>query len=448
MSSKVENAKEMPAILISGLTKHYQVYEEPIHRLKQILWGGKKKYFENFTALKNINLELKKGETTGIIGRNGSGKSTLLQTICGTLQPSEGYVKTQGQIAALLELGAGFKPEFSGHENIFLQLTVNGFSKKQIKEKYDAIADFADIGKFIDRPVKTYSSGMYVRLAFACAIHTDPDILIIDEALSVGDEAFRRKCFARIHEIQKKGATILFVSHSAQSIIQLCSRAILIDAGEVIADGEPKYVVNQYQKMMNLSGKKMEKARLEIASINKSKSNIIETLNNKAQSISLEGYDPSFISKSSFVYEQFGATISNVEVLSGSGERVNILQRGKTYHFQYKVDFTKSVKNIGLGVLLKTTNGLEMGGASTQHEKSLILPNSEVGQSLIMQYTFVCRLLQGTYFLNAGVTSLDDGDLKYLHRIVDAYAFRVAPEYLSIKNGKVDFDFEAKILKQ
>ncbi|MFT5591573.1 MAG: lipopolysaccharide transport system ATP-binding protein, partial [Bradyrhizobium sp.] len=239
------------AIRVQGLSKHYQIYETPRDRLRQFclptlrrLAGlASKQYFTEFQALHDVSFEIKKGETVGIIGRNGSGKSTLLQLICGTLTPSSGSVLTQGRIAALLELGSGFNPEFTGRENVYMNAAVLGLDRAEIDLRYDDIVAFADIGEFIDQPVKTYSSGMAVRLAFAVAINVDPEILIVDEALSVGDELFQRKCFSRIEAIRAKGATILLVSHSGGQIVELCDQAVLMDAGEKLAIGTPKQIV-------------------------------------------------------------------------------------------------------------------------------------------------------------------------------------------------------------
>ncbi|MFQ5356490.1 MAG: ABC transporter ATP-binding protein, partial [Mariprofundaceae bacterium] len=193
------------AIHVNGLSKSYRIYDRPHDRLKQTIWRGKKQFFHEFSALQNVSFDVKKGETLGIIGRNGSGKSTLLQMICGTLSPSAGDVEIHGRVSALLELGAGFNPEFTGRENIYMNASILGLTKDEVDSKYAEIIDFADIGQFVDQPVKTYSSGMYVRLAFAVAVSVEPDILIVDEALSVGDEAFQRKCFSRIQSIQENG---------------------------------------------------------------------------------------------------------------------------------------------------------------------------------------------------------------------------------------------------
>ncbi len=225
-----------PVVEVRQLCKNFPVYDKPHHRLFQ-MFSRNRRWHHEFEALRNVSFSIRCGETVGIVGRNGSGKSTLLQLICGTLVPSTGGLNVRGRIAALLELGAGFNPEFTGRENVYLNGTVMGLERAEIESKIDGHPRVCRIGEFIDRPVKTYSSGMYVRLAFAVAIHVEPDLLMVDEALSVGDEAFQRKCFARIDSLRKQGCTILFVSHAAATVIELCDRAILLDAGEMLADG-------------------------------------------------------------------------------------------------------------------------------------------------------------------------------------------------------------------
>lgn len=239
------------AIQAQHLGKAFQLYERPIDRLKQMLMRGRRRYYKEFAALHDVNFELQKGEVLGLVGRNGAGKSTLLQLICGTLNPTEGSVTVQGRVAALLELGAGFNPEFSGRENIYLNASILGLSKSEIDERYDAIVDFSGIADFIHQPVKTYSSGMYVRLAFSIATSVDPDILVIDEALSVGDGAFARKSFDRIMRLKEKGATILFCSHSIYQIEALCTRALWLDKGIVQLMGDPSTVVARYQNFLD-----------------------------------------------------------------------------------------------------------------------------------------------------------------------------------------------------
>lgn len=248
-------------ISVRNLGKCYQIYDKPRDRLLQMFSRGRKKYYREFWALRDISFDLAKGEVLGIVGRNGAGKSTLLQMICGTLFPTTGTVEVQGRVAALLELGAGFNPEFSGRENVYLSATVMGLSKEEIDERYDAIVAFSGIGDFIGQPVKTYSSGMYVRLAFAVATSVDPDILIIDEALSVGDGAFARQSFDRIMSLKERGATILFCSHSMYHIEAICSRALWLDAGRIIMFDQPSKVVAAFSTaiMINEGGLQAEK---------------------------------------------------------------------------------------------------------------------------------------------------------------------------------------------
>jgi lipopolysaccharide transport system ATP-binding protein len=233
------------------LGKAFQLYERPIDRLKQMLTFGRRRYCKEFLALHDVNFELKRGEVLGLVGRNGAGKSTLLQLICGTLNSTEGQVTVHGRVAALLELGAGFNPEFSGQENIYLNASILGLSKSEIDDRYEAIVEFSGIADFIHQPVKTYSSGMYVRLAFSIATSVDPDILVIDEALSVGDGAFARKSFDRIMRLKENGATILFCSHSIYQIEALCTRAIWLDKGRVQLIGDPSTVVARYQNFLD-----------------------------------------------------------------------------------------------------------------------------------------------------------------------------------------------------
>jgi ABC-type polysaccharide/polyol phosphate transport system ATPase subunit len=238
------------AIQLSNLSKCYQIYDKPQHRLWQGLVRGRKQFYREFWALKDVSFEVKKGETVGIIGRNGSGKSTLLQLICGTLTPNSGNIEVNGRVAALLELGAGFNPEFTGRENVYMNASVLGLSKQEIDAKYDDIAAFADIGEFIEQPVKTYSSGMFARLALSVAINVEPDILVVDEALSVGDIAFRNNCMIKIKQLRDQGKTILFVSHDLSTLQLICDKVIWLNNGLIVANGQPISVCQQYYAFM------------------------------------------------------------------------------------------------------------------------------------------------------------------------------------------------------
>ncbi len=234
------------AIRVNNLSKCYQIYEEPHHRLLQSIFRGRKQFFREFWALRNVSFDVKKGETVGIIGKNGSGKSTLLQLICGIVSPSEGQVETNGRIAALLELGAGFNPEFTGRENVYMNATILGLSKSEIDLRLADIIAFADIGEFVDQPVKIYSSGMFVRLAFAVAVNVEPEILVVDEALSVGDVAFQNKCIMKIKDLRDKGTTLLFVAHDLSVLQMICDRVAWINQGQIVMIGDSIEVCQEY----------------------------------------------------------------------------------------------------------------------------------------------------------------------------------------------------------
>jgi len=240
-----------PIINLKDISKCYQVYDKPRDRLLQMFVRNRKQYYREFWALRGIDFQVMPGEVVGVVGRNGSGKSTLLQLVCGTLSPSSGEISVVGRVAALLELGAGFNPEFSGRENVFLSAAITGMSWQETADKFDEIVEFSGIWKFIDQPVKTYSSGMYIRLAFSIAIHVDPDILVIDEALSVGDGVFSRKSFERIMALKDAGKTILFCSHSLYQVEALCTRVLWLENGEVKLSGEANVVTAAYGQFLN-----------------------------------------------------------------------------------------------------------------------------------------------------------------------------------------------------
>lgn len=445
------------AISVKNLSKCYPVYNTPRDRLKQFVLPrirgtiGKsaKQYFQEFWALRDVSFEIGRGETVGIIGRNGSGKSTLLQMICGTLTPSNGEIKTNGRIAALLELGSGFNPEFSGRENVYMNAAILGLSNAEIDERFDSITDFAEIGAFIDQPVKTYSSGMMVRLAFSVAINVDPEILIVDEALSVGDELFQRKCFSRIEAIRKSGATILFVSHSGGQIVELCDRAILLDGGEKIAIGRPKQIVARYQKLLYAPADKRDEIREQIRLA--SEENRLDTeqalrqLAVEASSTASpmaelkESFDPGLKPSSTMEYESHGAYINDAAVLTLNGDKVNNLIRGKTYRYTYKVKFDRAASDVRFGMMIKSVSGLELGGAASAKSSKESLSHVTAGSTYDIEFRFRCNLNPGAYFLNAGAVGTVAGSETYLHRVVDIAIFRVLPEAENLATGIVDF---------
>ncbi|MGA3067901.1 MAG: ABC transporter ATP-binding protein, partial [Tepidisphaeraceae bacterium] len=396
------------SIRARGLCKAYRIFHRPEDRLKQMLLGRWRKFHHEFWALRDIDLDIHRGETVGLIGANGSGKSTLLQLICGTLTPTLGAVQSRGRIAALLELGAGFNPEFTGRDNVFLNGAILGMTQKQMVDRYDDIVKFADIGEFLDQPVKTYSSGMYARLAFAVAIHVDPEILMVDELLSVGDEAFQRKCFARIREIRNAGATVLFVSHGAATIVQLCDRAILLDHGRRLLTANPKLAVAKYQKLVYAPPDKAEGIRQEILKLDASgaQSAIPDTDGDEGQSAQEgkaagEFYDAAMVPRSVVSYVSRGATIDEPQILDVAGRRVNVLVPGRVYRYTYTVHFDKPATGVRFGMMIKNVVGIELAGGAS-HTPGGGVEFIDQGQDVTVTFQFKNLMSPGSYFLNAG----------------------------------------------
>lgn len=449
------------AITVENICKDFHIYENPSDRLKQFFLPAlqnflhikPKEYFTNYSALKNVSFNINKGETVGIVGKNGAGKSTLLQIICGTLNPSQGKVTINGRIAALLELGSGFNPEYTGKENVYLNAAILGLKKSDIDSKYKDITDFADIGEFIDQPLKTYSSGMVVRLAFAVSINVDPDILIIDEALSVGDELFQRKCFAKLEEIKKRGATILFVSHSGATVVNLCDRAILIDDGEMLLSDAPKKVVGLYQKLLYALGS----ARTEIRDSIKRNTDTdmsnqfdMSDKDNRAEKLiskldARESFDPNLISTSIVEYKSEGAMISDPHIFMDGKGRVNNLVMGSEYRYRFFVTFKNRCHSVRFGMLIKNISGIELGGITTATKAETAIPTIEPNSTCMVEFSFKCLLAPGIYFLNAGASGEIGGSMTFLHRLVDAAVFRVLPEKDLSITGIIDFDIKPNI---
>lgn len=453
------------AIFVNNLSKCYQIYDQPHDRLKQSIYprllrlAGRppKQYFREFWALRDVSFQVKKGETVGIIGRNGSGKSTLLQMICGTLNPTSGSIQTSGRIAALLELGSGFNPEFTGRENVYMNAAVLGLATEETDARFDDIAAFADIGSFIEQPVKTYSSGMMVRLAFAVAINVDPQILVVDEALSVGDELFQRKCFSRINAIKNNGATILFVSHGGSTIVELCDHAVLLESGEKLAMGTPKIIVGKYQKLIYAPKEKRHAICEEIRSSVVGNAQCSTSFHapqapsppakkkHTTESDPEEFFDPHLKPQSTLVYESHGACIEDPEILTLAGEKVNCLKRGRKYRYAYKVKFDKGVTNVRFGMLIKTTSGLELGGSVSTPSLAQSIPYQAPGTTILVEFRFTCNLNPGSYFLNAGVTGSHLQEETFLHRVLDLCMFRVMPVPDNTATAIIDFNCVAEI---
>ncbi|TDK29986.1 ABC transporter ATP-binding protein [Luteimonas terrae] len=425
-----------PAIVTRGVHKIFPMYDKPYKRLMELLDPRDGTHWRrDFHALKGIDLEISRGQTVGIIGRNGSGKSTLLQIICGTLAPSLGTVAVNGRIAALLELGAGFNPEFTGRENVFLNATILGLDRAQTEARLDDILAFAEIGEFIDQPVKNYSSGMYVRLAFAVAINVEPDILVVDEALSVGDEAFQRKCFARIEAIRETGATILFVSHSAGAVVDLCDHAVVLDAGEVIFRGSPKDAVTNYQKMLYAPKERQSAIRASIIGQGRAADNAAAApgspMRSETPQALAEGarawFDPGLVSASTISYENKGVEIREPRVLTPEGEQVNMLVHGHDYIYTYHIELQQTLSRLRCGMMIRSTTGVEIGGFSTDASDPAMALQA-AGACMEVRFRFRCLLNPGVYFLNAGCLADVDGAEAYVGRHIDVAMFRVQAE--------------------
>jgi lipopolysaccharide transport system ATP-binding protein len=414
------------AISVRGLGKCYRIYNRPQDRLKQALCRGRKQYFREFWALRNVSLEVHRGETVGVMGRNGCGKSTLLQLICGTLTPTAGQVEIHGRIAALLELGAGFNPEFTGRDNVYTNAAILGLSRQEIDARYQDIVAFAELGDFIDRPVKTYSSGMHVRLAFAVAISIEPDILVVDEALAVGDEAFQRKCYARIQAIQERGGTILFVSHASAAIVELCNRAVLLDRGELLLSGRPKTVVNKYHKLLYTPADQLASFREEIRHFRETADGSppeAETPSARPKGRSSSArFDAEMKSKSAVLYTSRGAEIIDPRITTLAGEQVNVLVPHEEYEVRYRTRFTKPAFRVLWGTIIKSVLGTILSGMAVPRAPEDHVP---AGSEVELALRFRCQLLPGVYFANVGVHGIVDGEEGYLHRMTDRLMFRV-----------------------
>jgi len=422
-----------------GLGKRYRLFRRPADRLLHVLAPRLARRHQDHWAVRDVSFEIRRGESVGIVGRNGSGKSTLLQLLCGILEPDTGRMAVTGRIAALLELGAGFDPEFTGRENARLNAAVLGMQPAEIEQRLPAIAAFADIGEFLDRPVKTYSSGMLVRVAFSVAIHVDPEILIVDEALAVGDEAFQRKCHSRIESMRAAGTTVLFVSHSAGTVVELCDRAMLLEAGELLAVGAPKEIVGRYQQLLYSP----ESRRSEIvASIRRGDGRAAGA----AGADGVDTFDPGFVSQSAITYGDGAATIDEPRICAPDGRVVNQLARSGRYRYCYRVSFRRKATRVRFGMMFKTIAGVELGGAVSAAAGSPASLSVAEGDVFDVAFEFDCRLLAGTYFLNCGLVGVTDGEETYLHRVVDAVAFRVLPEAGETSTGTVDMGCRATVV--
>lgn len=445
-------------ITLADISKSYRLYNKPSDRIKETFHPFGKKYSTPFQALKNVSMGISSGETLGIVGRNGCGKSTLLQIICSIMPPTSGTFHVNGRISAILELGAGFNPEFTGRDNVFLNCSILGMERRTVEERIDTIIEFADIGAFIDQPVKTYSSGMAMRLAFSIAISVDPAILIVDEALAVGDAAFQRKCYAKIKSLQERGTTILFVSHDAGAVIELCNRAVLLEQGEVIFTGDPKKVISLYHKLLFAPQDKLGEVKKSVIEEVQMLKLADKTTNRSADvkhRVTAKGrhcaneegayYNENLKPKSTIWYEPNGVFISEPRILDGEGRKVNALVRNENYYFTYDVSISKHVFNVLPGMAVKTVRGFQLGGYGKQEDNNLV-EHMQPGTKAVVKLKFRCSLLPGTYFLNAGVFGVVENNESFLHRGIDVVMFEVLADKMCGATGFVDFDVSSQVI--
>ncbi|MEW6570838.1 MAG: ABC transporter ATP-binding protein [Nitrospirota bacterium] len=394
-------------VSVANVSKKYRLYSSPKHRLREALNPFGKKYHRDFWALRNISFDVRRGEVLGIIGKNGSGKSTLLQIICGVLNPTSGEIATHGRLTALLGLGVGFNPQFTGRNNVYLNGALMGFSREEIDVKMQAIEKFADIGEFIDQPMKTYSSGMFMRLAFACSIMVRPDILVVDEALSVGDVFFQQKCFAAIRDIISKGTTCLFVSHDTTAILNLCNRALLLNSGEIDFQGEPEEAVSRYYSKM---GRKASGSQKILVGSNEGspaldklmpvseilKNNILLHSNKRNGAGGLKIV-------AACITDSYGNFTSQVRMMNGLS-------------FHLLLHANEEISNPSTGIALYDRLGNLIFSAGNQQLR-YTLPSLQKKEDLTVRFdlTFRVRPGQYTFELIAGEPSFDEPNIGFTH---------------------------------
>lgn len=420
------------AIRVTDLEKVYKLYDKNSDRLKEALHIGRGKHHTEHRALKGVNMSIRQGECVGIIGTNGSGKSTILKIITGVLSPTAGKVEVNGRISALLELGAGFNMEYNGIENIYLNGTMIGFSKKEIDQKLDEILAFADIGDYVYQPAKTYSSGMFVRLAFAVAINIDPEILIVDEALSVGDVFFQAKCYHKFEEFKEMGKTIVFVSHDLSSISKYCDRVVLLNQGVKLGEGAPKKMIDTYKQVLvgqytppETEGERLlddEQLRAMAArGVDGSK---------------LDGCNPDLLE-----YGSKKAQITEYYITDEKGTRTSTVLKGSAFTIHMRVEMAEKIAAPIFAFTIKNVRGTEITGTNTMFEKAF-LESVEAGETKEVTFTQDMNLQGGDYLLSLGVTGYEEDDFTVYHRLYDVLNLTV----ISDKDTVGFYDMNSKIM--
>ena len=430
------------AINVCDVTKIYRLYDKPIDRLKESISLTHKKYHKEFFALDKISFSVEKGSTVGIIGTNGSGKSTILKIITGVLNPTTGSVEVDGNISALLELGAGFNMDYTGIENIYMNGTMMGFSREQMEAKLPEILEFADIGDFVYQPVKTYSSGMFVRLAFALAINVEPEILIVDEALSVGDVFFQAKCYRRMEEIRKTGTTILMVTHDMGSVIKYCDKVILLNKGEFLSEGPAGEMVDLYKKI--LAGR-MDDLEADLAKRLDSNFSDMMELNNDINKTHAKEYNGLMKEKISInpnktEYGDGRAEKYDLGLLDSKGELTNLLLKGEEFTIREKIRFNANIESPIFTFTIKDKKGTELSGTNTMFEGVPVKP-VKPGDEAVVEFKQKMTLQGGEYLLSMSCTGFEDGTHVVYHRLYDVTFITV----ISNKNTVGVYDMESKV---
>lgn len=425
---------DAPAIQVRGLSKKYRLFASPAERLKEALHPFRKRYHREFWALRDIDLTVAPGQTMGIIGRNGSGKSTLLQIICGVLQPTAGQVQVDGRVSALLELGAGFNPDFTGRENVYLNGAIMGYTREEMRDRMPLIEEFAGIGEFIDQPVKTYSSGMFVRLAFAAAINVDPDILVVDEALAVGDVKFQHKCYEQLHALRDKGVTVLFVTHDTRIVSKHCKHAVLLDGGRIVAAGYPQDVVHAYLDSMSITGSHLGDTATLLDE-------------GDGPELGVSGELPPLVS--AFVHDDAASDRCATRIGYNPNEKIHggqaeildfllvqdgekntaVVEYGRHLDVYVKLRLRARFLGASVGMLISSVDGLPVFGANS----------SMLGRQMRLAPDRVCTvrlgldvlLNNGDYFMNLGVGIVDGAEFERLttRRNLVHFTVSAAPDF-------------------
>ena len=433
------------AISVNDVSKMYKLYDNPMDRLKESLGLSRKKKYKEHYALNHVSFQVHKGETVGIIGTNGSGKSTILKIITGVLSPTGGEVSVNGRISALLELGAGFNGEYSGLENVYLNGSMIGFSREEIDAKLQSILDFADIGEFIHQPVKTYSSGMFVRLAFAVAINIDPEILIVDEALSVGDVFFQAKCYHKFEEFKKMGKTIVFVSHDLSSISKYCDRVYLLNQGNILGEGSPKAMIDTYKRVLVGQYDGPESVGEETASLLDDE-DLQRVAAQKADEKGTDASQASMEAKgqnpNALEYGTKQAQIEEFYITDDRGVPTNAILKGSMFTIHMRVRFMDHIPAPIFAFSVKNVIGVEITGTNTMIEKAF-LDSVEPGEVKNVTFTQKMNLQGGEYLLSLGVTGYNQDTFEVYHRLYDALNITVVSDKNTV--GYYDMDSETKV---